>query len=64
MKTCPSCFREHTGRGWLCPMCNNPKAIKRGDGRNNSGELMGELDAADCRERSERDGWWYDDGDD
>ena len=61
-KECPNCLREHTGRGLLCAICNNPH-MTRGDGRNNSASLMDRLEDADNRERSEEEGWWYDDDD-
>lgn len=67
MRTCESCFREHNGRGRMCPQCNNPGRVrlpKNDPRKENDRERVSHMDLADQQAAANESGWFYEDEDD
>lgn len=67
MRTCEACFREHNGRGRMCPACNNPGRVrlpKNDHRKENDRDRVGHLDLADHQAAADEEGWYYADDED
>lgn len=67
MKTCNACFREHSGKGYLCAACNNPGRVrlpKNDPRKENDRERVEHMELADQAAAANDSGWFYDDDED